>query len=885
MRGMQQRHKRDAKVRRGTPSSTRLRHLTYAPAASEATNLGAAFAASGPFPPQSHVADANRASPASSQSGAVAPVQSPPAGTAPPVAGSASVALYARTGWRFLVDRLRGMGIEGWLWCGVLALATLLRFWGLGDKPMHHDESQHAYFSLAWALNPSSYEYNPLLHGPFQFHAEGVMFGLLMGFQHLFLPNAVGNPWINDTTARIVPALFGIGIVALPYGLRRDLGRTGALIAAFLLAVSPSFVYFSRFLREDIYFNFFMFAMVVAAVRFAHERSMRRFVSLFAATILAYATFEGIFLTFTIFVSFLAALAVWELACTVSGLLARRIEPEVDRRTSLWLSRAGLLALLGLIGSVAALGGIRAVNAINLYVVGRTGDPAHPAHEAEGNAAVLQLEDRSVAVLLWLSIAIALLVIGTLIWQIYREDAVYGVDSEPRLTDAAQNATVYADEEASAALAPNSGRAAQFDRAVTAPGRWLAGVRDRIDPDEQPFLHLLLSIPWVQWFVAFVVAWLLFAALYWVVPGPYAATIGQGFQIGIGRGLWEGLYYWMQQQQVARGGQPWYYYLLLLPLYEQLVCVFGLAGIVYVLRHPTRFGVFLAWWFVGSLVIYSWAGEKMPWLGIQILLPLVLLAAIALQAVAQRVASVIDQARRAEFASLRTNPVRSFAPVLAALGAVVLLVPMVWGMLNVSQAHAADGPHEMLVYVQTTPDVDLVMNKINHADQVLYHGKHLLRIGVGPGQEVPFYWYLRDYPNAQFGYRAGDANAPPVDVLLLMTAGDQTKADAEGFKAAHPTGYQMHQYKLRSWWDEAYKPPPCFATPTSPCPPSALWGSGVGLGNYLSYGPQAPPHARFDLARASGRVWHWLWQRQPLGDTSGSYDFVFVVRNGMPISA
>src|SRR6185437_1172258 len=106
------------------------------------------------------------------------------------------------------------------------------------------------FYSLLFARDPSSYAYDPLLHGPFQFHAEGFMFSLLLNLQAIFHVGGVGNnPWINDATARIVPALFGLGIVALPVGLRRELGRFGALLAALLLAISPSFVYFSRFLR------------------------------------------------------------------------------------------------------------------------------------------------------------------------------------------------------------------------------------------------------------------------------------------------------------------------------------------------------------------------------------------------------------------------------------------------------------------------------------------------------------------------------------------------------------------------------------------------------------------------------------------------------------
>jgi hypothetical protein len=67
------------------------------------------------------------------------------------------------------------------------------------------------------------------------------------------------------------------------------------------------------------------------------------------------------------------------------------------------------------------------------------------------------------------------------------------------------------------------------------------------------------------------------------------------------------------------------------------------------------------------------------------------------------------------------------------------------------------------------------------------------------------------------------------------------------------------------------------------CSASANWGSGVGLGNYLSYGNDPPANAKFDLGRTTNRLWNWLWFRKPLGATNGSYDFVLVVRDGLPI--
>jgi hypothetical protein len=175
------------------------------------------------------------------------------------------------------------------------------------------------------------------------------------------------------------------------------------------------------------------------------------------------------------------------------------------------------------------------------------------------------------------------------------------------------------------------------------------------------------------------------------------------------------------------------------------------------------------------------------------------------------------------------------------------------------------------------------MAKLTRADQLMYGGKHQLKIAVGQGEEWPFYWYLRDYwldPHPSqyvaFDPSLSTASLSSQDVLLL------TPEDASTFLATHKN-FTAHEYQLRSWWDEGYKPPPCVSTTKNPCPPSAAWGSGVGPAMWLSYGDVYPPHAKFNLGRATTRLWDWLWQRQALGYTNGSYDFDLVVRNGVPI--
>jgi uncharacterized protein (TIGR03663 family) len=179
---------------------------------------------------------------------------------------------------------------------GVLILVALgLRLFDLGDRPFHHDESQDAYFSWTFLTN-GDYEYNPLLHGPLRFYLTAGIFKLL------------GD---SDFTARLAPALMGTLMVPLPYLLRRQLGRVGAFAAALMLAFGPSYLYFSRFAREDIYFAAITLALLVVAFRFLDQPRRHQPALIGALLALSFAVKETTFITgfvaFTFFVLVLAS--------------------------------------------------------------------------------------------------------------------------------------------------------------------------------------------------------------------------------------------------------------------------------------------------------------------------------------------------------------------------------------------------------------------------------------------------------------------------------------------------------------------------------------------------------------------------------------------------
>ena len=177
----------------------------------------------------------------------------------------------------------------------LVAGAIAVRVIGLADRPFHHDESQDAYFSwLFWQRG--DYQYQPILHGPLRFY--------LTAFNYVLFGD-------TDFTARLAPVVMGTLMVPLPALLRGQIGRVGAFAAATALAFGPSFLYYSRFAREDIYVACITLALLVVTFRFL-QRPRRHQPALIGILLaLSFATKESTFIT--VFVAgtfFLVALAV-----------------------------------------------------------------------------------------------------------------------------------------------------------------------------------------------------------------------------------------------------------------------------------------------------------------------------------------------------------------------------------------------------------------------------------------------------------------------------------------------------------------------------------------------------------------------------------------------
>jgi uncharacterized protein (TIGR03663 family) len=511
------------------------------------------------------------------------------------------VSEHAASGTRVVVGtgprargRVRARVVASWRealpFAAIALLALALRLIDLAGKPLHHDESEHAWF--AWRLvSGEGYHYDPVFHGPVQFYLIALA-DLVLG--------------AGDAVTRVPPVLMGTAIVFLPFFLRHQLGRLAALTASLLLCLSPSYLTFSRFAREDIYVACITLGLVIVLMRFLdHPRRWHppAFLGLLAVS---FATKETTYITSFIVCLYLLGVVV------AQGIGARRRG-----------SRARDGALL-------------------------------------------------------------------------REALALGVDA------------------------------------------------------------------WAWGAFAFLVTFALLFSTFLTNPA------------GLQEGLVGSIHYWLSQQPVARGGQPWFYYLVLLPAYEWAALLLGLVGIVVVLRRPTPSRLFLVWMFGMSLAVFSWASERMPWLVIHPLLPLILLAGLGAQE--------LWRARRRWPAALVLGIAALLFAGSAAIG------------IRTAYFRAADA-RELLVQVQTSDDVPKVRDRIVSLDAALRRstGKPLdLAVDSWGGTGWPWSWYLRDHGVGYYDMSSPES-VPRAQALLVADPNNAVVAPLL-------KGYVPTRFRLRVWW-------------------------------------------------------------------------------------
>jgi uncharacterized protein (TIGR03663 family) len=726
-----------------------------------------------------------------------------------------------------LLDRRIGsVNLEHALYALFIILAIVSRFVMLGARVQSHDESLHTRYS--WELyDGQGFSHNPMMHGPFLFHAASLSYWLF------------GD---NDASARVPVAILGVFLVAFPYLMRRQLGRTGALVTSFLLLISPSLLYYSRYIRMDIPVIVFSLVLVWSMWSYLGSRQEKYLYWFAGALSLMFATKEVAFLYVAIFGSFVALRLVVKLL-------------SADWRDGRMLSwfQIGLIGFL--VGALIFGAGMVAQSAA---------EPTVPEASTEtDDGAQVEEPVQPWKVLQWAGG----FVIGTAL-LLSVSAAFLGMKGELRAFAEFDLVVLF-----STLLLP-------FMVAVPIT---VFGY-DPMDYSSQGmirtaiFLVPMIVVPalvgvwwdWRRWLGAAGVFYFIFAVLFTTV-----FTNGRGFATG-----WVGsLGYWIAQQAVERGSQPWYFYLFVAPIYEFLPLLGAVAALLlWLIKYrggallgrllsslfrpgdqdrEELFGFmpFALWWAVMTWIVYSYAGEKMGWLTVHIALPMIVLAGwafgrllesdsaagwtgtwkaggwalvilvpILLAALGRGVAPVFTG--QVKWGDQQLDNLiligRILSGVAVAVGAGLALYHLAKrlsggetvrvlsvagiGFLSIMTVRTAwmanylnyDTAKEYIVYAHGAPGTKQVMKQIEDIS-LRMHGDLSIRVAFDNDVSWPFWWYLRDYPNKVY---FGDSPSRDSFDVPVAVVGDKNWAKVEPY-----VGNRFHSFEYSYiWWPmEDYK--------------------------------------------------------------------------------
>jgi len=326
-------------------------------------------------------------------------------------------------------------------------------------------------------------------------------------------------------------------------------------------------------------------------------------------------------------------------------------------------------------------------------------------------------------------------------------------------------------------------------------------------------------------------------------------TFFTNISAGIPSGIWQSLGYWIVQQGEARGDQPLFYYLLIAPIYEYLPLITSIVAVVFYIRRRSKFGIYLVYWCISTFVIYTIASEKMPWLLVNIALPMIVLSGrfigdlvntvnwsrvlhldqvfiflvgpltmiafgvivLTLPDLKYNITMLIPVAVTAflsylSFLALKRSKHQTIQSSLALLfiGSVLFLSILTIRTSIKASFNNSDIPVEMLVYTQTSPDLRLTMKSIDQMNNQMGAAQQpTITIDQTSGFTWPWTWYLRNYENVHYPVFSSE-NGPTAthsEVVLVHSRNKDAsdKAFSRDFrpsiKVPHRWWFPEHMYR------------------------------------------------------------------------------------------
>ncbi|MDD4578187.1 MAG: glycosyltransferase family 39 protein [Anaerolineaceae bacterium] len=780
-----------------------------------------------------------------------------------------------------------GLTIEKLLIVIILVLTIFTRFYDLGARTMSHDEINH----VVPAYSFSNYVYDPVTHGPFQFHA--------LAFSYFMFGD-------SDFSARIPAATFGIAIVVFAiFAWRRYLGRTGGLIAGVMFMISPYILYYSRYTRNEVFIVFWGIVMLWLMLRYLEDGKHKWLYWLVLINAMHYADKATSFIFSAEALIFLALLFI--------GEVLRKEWGNVQAKSLFRIAVVVTLILL--------------VVTMSFYVLGKN-EIVDPAAEASHNIPLLLS-----AGLTAIAIVFALVTLFSgygwkklshlrsfdLIW-------LQLILILPLLTAIPLRLLGF----------------------VATDYTQTGIIRSGIVFVLLMLLSLFLGLLWNRkvFLRSMAIFWGIFIVFY-----TSFFTHGEGFF----KGIVGALGYWMSQQAVERGTQPLYYYAFVqIPMYEYLPAFGVLLAFFIGLRKRLFFAstedpftplpieevssetvemdaaeefleevveeeileetteldlldleeehepelqpwyqrifpvveetggqatelptlLLLIFWSVMSLLAFTVAGERMPWLTTHITMPMILTSGWAFGYLVEKINWEEVRQRKGwlvvllagvflvAFGSLLGSLLGNNPPfqgkdlfqlqgtsdfLLALVGTLGTGIGLFWllkgwngstfgkllllvfaALLGIQTARTAwraafidyDNARELLVYAHSTEDMKNTVEQIEAISKRQY-GDKSIKIAYDNDVRYPYWWYMRDYPNKlDFG---ADVTKSLQDYPIIVVG-------TSNFARIEPVvrdDYYQYEYK-RMWWpnEDLYRNwslSRIIDDLTTPAKRSALW--------------------------------------------------------------
>lgn len=738
----------------------------------------------------------------------------PPAAEAAPAAPAQATQEPAWMRWIGIAVFLAAVGVGGWLRLRMLDL-----------KPLHSDEGVNGWFLMRlynglrdvgnWQVN---YRYDPTnYHGPFLYFAGLIPFFLL-------------GP--SSITLRLLMALAGTGCIGVLWAVRRHLGWAGLAVAAWLLAVSPPLVYFSRTAIHEIFVAFFALAAVACFVR-CYEGSWKKTTETFRANWLLFAVVSCALLftnketSVITFASFVGAAAIaWFFSRTSPEEIPAPTRSEKKKykadsaaadaggvATSARLLRyaAGLAIALGPVAillhqvkgtrSWKFLGGTQQTW---IYVAAAFGLVSGIAWFAGTRGETFQIRARlkRLAAIGAPAIGgIAFLLIGPLMLLRYLAGLMAGKDGKKK------------------------------EKGVLAS---VSGVADRAEARlvrrfDSSFEHLSDYALAYAWGLALVV--ILFTSFFnnpqgaWDMFATYGTWVGRGHE---GAGHEKAFGYWIE----------------LLWEFDTPILLMGMLGTAVALYRRDRFGLFVASWAWSQWLVYSVISYKTPWLNLNFTVPLALTAGLALREIAGGPDSAIGALLRSLAPKVPSASWIGTAAVTVAVPFVVVTWPVPagpvlspkdpnanvsWWALNwdTNFVHYDDDRYS-IIYVQTVREFE---GLVEHVETLLEKHGDKLGVWVTSGDYWPMPFYLRTWDKT-VGYYQG--KIPEGDTPSVVVTSSTQEAEMRDALA----GYRRVPFMLRpgvalslfvepSVYDPVFGPPPGEVLPEAAPEDPALRKPGL----------------------------------------------------------